>query len=166
MKRAFLLVSLGLLSACWTTTADAGPYGRRLIPGVGEGSSVDTYLPNPDPQPPVVWSQGTEPPPPQADFGGGFWDLLAGGDRRGAAPRELIQRSLTPVWEAKRLCPDGVFLKRDFHWYESISRRMLAELAVSDEATFTALVAVAKEAVAAEGIGGPVPAETAADTAA
>jgi large subunit ribosomal protein L20 len=37
-----------------------------------------------------------------------------------------------------------------------VDRKMLAELAVSDEATFTALVAVAKEAVAAEGIGGPV----------
>ena len=42
-----------------------------------------------------------------------------------------------------------------------VDRKMLAELAVSDEATFAALVAVAKEAVAAEGIGGPV-----ADTAA
>jgi len=25
-----------------------------------------------------------------ADFGGGLWDLLAGGDRRGRAPRALI----------------------------------------------------------------------------
>jgi large subunit ribosomal protein L20 len=41
-----------------------------------------------------------------------------------------------------------------------VDRKMLAELAVSDEATFTALVAVAKEAVAAEGIGGPVAATT------
>ena len=46
-----------------------------------------------------------------------------------------------------------------------VDRKMLAELAVSDEATFTALVAVAKEAVAAEGIGGPVK-TAAADTAA
>ena len=37
-----------------------------------------------------------------------------------------------------------------------VDRKMLAELAVSDEATFTALVAVAKDAVAAEGIGGPI----------
>jgi large subunit ribosomal protein L20 len=43
-----------------------------------------------------------------------------------------------------------------------VDRKMLAELAVSDEATFTALVAVAKEAVAAEGIGGPAPAATTA----
>jgi large subunit ribosomal protein L20 len=49
-----------------------------------------------------------------------------------------------------------------------VDRKMLAELAVSDEATFTALVAVAKEAVAAEGIGGPVAASdaNAASTAA
>ena len=33
-----------------------------------------------------------------------------------------------PVWEAKKLCPDGVYLKRDFHWYEAISRKMLAEV--------------------------------------
>ena len=45
-----------------------------------------------------------------------------------------------------------------------VDRKILAELAVSDEATFAALVAVAKEAVAAEGIGGA--AKTAADTAA
>jgi large subunit ribosomal protein L20 len=48
-----------------------------------------------------------------------------------------------------------------------VDRKMLAELAVSDEATFTALVAVAKEAVAAEGIGGPVATtDTTATTAA
>ena len=38
-----------------------------------------------------------------ADFGGGFWDLLAGGPQRGEAPRDLIQRSLTPVWEANHV---------------------------------------------------------------
>jgi nucleotidyltransferase/DNA polymerase involved in DNA repair len=32
----------------------------------------------------------------------------------------------TPVWDAVRLCPNGVFLKRDFRWYEAISRRLLA----------------------------------------
>ena len=35
-----------------------------------------------------------------ADFGAGVWDLLAGGDRRGAAQRELIDRAMGPVWEA------------------------------------------------------------------
>jgi cytochrome d ubiquinol oxidase subunit II len=38
-----------------------------------------------------------------ADFGGGLWDLLAGGAERGERPRELIQRSLTPVWEANHV---------------------------------------------------------------
>jgi cytochrome d ubiquinol oxidase subunit II len=38
-----------------------------------------------------------------ADFGGGFWDLVAGGAERGERPRGLIQTSLTPVWEANHV---------------------------------------------------------------
>jgi cytochrome d ubiquinol oxidase subunit II len=38
-----------------------------------------------------------------ADFGGGFWDLLAGDARSGARPRARIQASLTPVWEANHV---------------------------------------------------------------
>jgi cytochrome bd ubiquinol oxidase subunit II len=38
-----------------------------------------------------------------ADFGGGFWDLIAGDAERGERPRERIQRSLTPVWEANHV---------------------------------------------------------------
>jgi cytochrome d ubiquinol oxidase subunit II len=38
-----------------------------------------------------------------ADFGGGFWDLVAGGAGRGERPRAAIQRSLTPVWEANHV---------------------------------------------------------------
>jgi cytochrome bd ubiquinol oxidase subunit II len=38
-----------------------------------------------------------------ADFGGGLWDLLAGGDRRGRAPRQLIDDTITPVWEANHV---------------------------------------------------------------
>jgi cytochrome d ubiquinol oxidase subunit II len=38
-----------------------------------------------------------------ADFGGGFWDLIAGGAEKGERPRALIQRSLTPVWEANHV---------------------------------------------------------------
>jgi cytochrome d ubiquinol oxidase subunit II len=38
-----------------------------------------------------------------ADFGGGIWDLLAGGDRRGVAPRAAIDASVTPVWEANHV---------------------------------------------------------------
>jgi cytochrome bd ubiquinol oxidase subunit II len=38
-----------------------------------------------------------------ADFGAGLWDLLAGGARRGARQRELIEHSITPVWEANHV---------------------------------------------------------------
>lgn len=30
-----------------------------------------------------------------------------------------------PIWDAKALCPDGVYVKRDFYWYEVLSRKML-----------------------------------------
>lgn len=32
----------------------------------------------------------------------------------------------TPIWDAVKLCPSGVYVKRDFHWYEVLSRKMLA----------------------------------------
>ena len=38
-----------------------------------------------------------------ADFGAGFWDLVAGGDRRGERPRTFIARSIGPVWEANHV---------------------------------------------------------------
>jgi cytochrome d ubiquinol oxidase subunit II len=38
-----------------------------------------------------------------ADFGGGFWDLGAGEGEKGERRRALIQRSLTPVWEANHV---------------------------------------------------------------
>ncbi|MCU1629939.1 MAG: Cytochrome d ubiquinol oxidase subunit [Pseudonocardia sp.] len=38
-----------------------------------------------------------------ADFGGGIWDLLAGGTRRGAVPRAAIDASVTPVWEGNHV---------------------------------------------------------------
>ena len=33
-----------------------------------------------------------------------------------------------PIWEARQKCPHGVYVKRDFRWYESLSRQMFAEL--------------------------------------
>jgi DNA polymerase V len=30
-----------------------------------------------------------------------------------------------PIWDALRLCPMGVYVKRDFRWYEVLSRRVL-----------------------------------------
>jgi cytochrome bd ubiquinol oxidase subunit II len=38
-----------------------------------------------------------------ADFGAGFWDLVAGGDERGRGPRALIEASIAPVWEANHV---------------------------------------------------------------
>ena len=38
-----------------------------------------------------------------ADFGAGFWDLTAGGTERGARPREVIDHSIAPVWEANHV---------------------------------------------------------------
>ena len=38
-----------------------------------------------------------------ADFGAGIWDLLAGGTRRGAPQRAVIEHAIGPVWEANHV---------------------------------------------------------------
>ena len=38
-----------------------------------------------------------------ADFGGGLWDLLAGGDVAAAGQGQLIDETITPVWEANHV---------------------------------------------------------------
>jgi cytochrome d ubiquinol oxidase subunit II len=38
-----------------------------------------------------------------ADFGAGFWDLTAGGPEQGQHPRDVIERSIGPVWEANHV---------------------------------------------------------------
>jgi cytochrome d ubiquinol oxidase subunit II len=38
-----------------------------------------------------------------ADFGAGFWDLIAGGAQRGRAARHLIDLNIGPVWEANHI---------------------------------------------------------------
>ncbi|HEX5588322.1 MAG TPA: cytochrome d ubiquinol oxidase subunit II [Acidimicrobiia bacterium] len=38
-----------------------------------------------------------------ADFGAGFWDLIAGGAQRGARPRSVIGHAIGPVWEANHV---------------------------------------------------------------
>ncbi len=38
-----------------------------------------------------------------ADFGAGFWDLVAGSDEHGEPTRALIQESIAPVWEANHV---------------------------------------------------------------
>jgi cytochrome bd ubiquinol oxidase subunit II len=38
-----------------------------------------------------------------ADFGAGWWDLLAGDSGRGQRARQLVRDSITPVWEANHV---------------------------------------------------------------
>jgi len=38
-----------------------------------------------------------------ADFGAGFWDLVAGDARAGAESRALINRAIAPVWEVNHV---------------------------------------------------------------
>ncbi len=38
-----------------------------------------------------------------ADFGTGLWDILAGGAKKGAPTRRLIDKALGPVWEANHV---------------------------------------------------------------
>ncbi|MFI0350794.1 cytochrome d ubiquinol oxidase subunit II [Actinomadura sp. 9N407] len=38
-----------------------------------------------------------------ADFGGGVWDLLAGGSERGRPQRSLVEHSIGPVWETNHV---------------------------------------------------------------
>ena len=38
-----------------------------------------------------------------ADFGAGVWDLTAGGAERGGRVRGMVQRSMSPVWEANHV---------------------------------------------------------------
>jgi len=45
-----------------------------------------------------------------ADFGAGFWDLVAGGTGRGGRPREVIDHAIAPVWEANHVWLIFVFV--------------------------------------------------------
>ena len=45
-----------------------------------------------------------------ADFGAGFWDLTARGAERGKRPREVIDHSIGPVWEANHVWLIFVFV--------------------------------------------------------
>ncbi|MBM3657933.1 MAG: cytochrome d ubiquinol oxidase subunit II [Actinobacteria bacterium] len=38
-----------------------------------------------------------------ADFGAGFWDLVAGGAEKGRRPRSVVNHSIGPVWEANHV---------------------------------------------------------------
>ncbi|HTQ39798.1 MAG TPA: nucleotidyltransferase [Pirellulales bacterium] len=44
---------------------------------------------------------------------------------------ELKAKGVTtgmPIWDARPLCPNAIFIKRDFEWYEVLSRQMLGML--------------------------------------
>ncbi|HJQ47467.1 MAG TPA: cytochrome d ubiquinol oxidase subunit II [Amycolatopsis sp.] len=45
-----------------------------------------------------------------ADFGAGFWDLTAGGVKRGTRVRGVIERAIGPVWEANHVWLIFVFV--------------------------------------------------------
>src|SRR5262245_25884 len=45
-----------------------------------------------------------------ADFGAGFWDLIAGGAKRGERPREVIDHAIAPVWAANHVWLTFVFV--------------------------------------------------------
>ena len=34
-------------------------------------------------------------------------------------------RTGEPIWDARRKCPEGAYVKRDFRWCEALSRKML-----------------------------------------
>ncbi|MET9310953.1 cytochrome d ubiquinol oxidase subunit II [Kribbella sp. NPDC003505] len=69
-----------------------------------------------------------------ADFGAGFWDLVAGGPDRGAEPRAVIERSIGPVWEANHVWLIFIFVVT---WtafpaaYQSIMLTMFVPLTVA-----------------------------------
>lgn len=62
-----------------------------------------------------------------------------------------------PIWDAVKLCPEGIYVKRDFRWYEVLSRKMLdvvkqhsprVEFYSIDESFFTTSKATASDAKA------------------
>jgi cytochrome d ubiquinol oxidase subunit II len=69
-----------------------------------------------------------------ADFGAGFWDLTAGGPERGEHPREVIERSIGPVWEANHVWLIFIFvvLWTSFpEAYASITLTLFVPLAIA-----------------------------------
>ena len=69
-----------------------------------------------------------------ADFGAGFWDLTAGGPERGEHPRDMIEHSIGPVWEANHVWLVFIFV---ILWtsfpeaYASITLTLFVPLAIA-----------------------------------
>lgn len=126
MNRFWACLGLAAAATLWINPAAAG-HARSAFPGPGATPGVDVYIPNPDPQPPVYWSQGTEPPPAQqgVDYGGGFLQyLLTGTERRPLRPRlpralpsrgaaygalagEAVQAAVDPIYQRQIVAYDG-----------------------------------------------------------
>ena len=69
-----------------------------------------------------------------ADFGAGFWDLIAGGPERGQRSRGMIEHSIGPVWEANHVWLIFIFV---ILWtafpeaYASITLTLFVPLAIA-----------------------------------
>ena len=69
-----------------------------------------------------------------ADFGAGFWDLIAGGAEQGEHPRDTIEHSIGPVWEANHVWLIFIFV---ILWtsfpeaYASITLTLFVPLAIA-----------------------------------
>lgn len=44
---------------------------------------------------------------------------------QGAEMKAAGVKTGVPIWDAVKLCPEGVYIKRDLAWYEVVSRQML-----------------------------------------
>jgi hypothetical protein len=89
MKRSGALLGLAAMAAAWAGPAAAETFSSYPVAGMGPRSGVDVYIENPDAQPPIYWSQGTEPPPPQPprDYGGGLLQYMLTGTELRPVPR-------------------------------------------------------------------------------
>ena len=92
-----LLGLVALAAATGGAKAGGSPVHAAGIPGIGPGTGVDVYIPNPDPQTPIAWSQGTEPPPPQGDYGGGTLQYMITGNETRPAPHPRVPPPYYPA---------------------------------------------------------------------
>ena len=109
VSSGWALLGLAAIAAASAGGARAGDYGRHGagIPGIGPGTGVDVYIPNPDAQTPIAWSQGTEPPPPQGDYGGGTLQYMITGNETRTAPHPRVPPPYFPARVAPVDGPDG-----------------------------------------------------------
>ncbi len=109
VSSGYVLLGLAALSAASSGGARAGQSVPHAvgIPGIGPGTGVDVYIPNPDEQTPIAWSQGTEPPPPQGDYGGGTLQYMITGNESRPVSHPRIPPPYFPARVAPVNGPDG-----------------------------------------------------------